>query len=464
MTRTPEQDRDRLIKALDHRAKAVATATAWYDGDHPLPAPPPTSLAATDAEAKAEYLNQARLAVTNVCQMIVDVPAEKMLIEGFRFGATPTATDQIAWRIWQRNQLDADHILTNTTALKVGSAPVLVWKGADGLAEIHVEDPSQVVVAYAPGSRRRREAALKRWVDEDGMSYVTLYRPEGVYKWVSKEKVRAGTSTVWVQRTVDGDPSWPLPNPFGQQIPMVEIRANHGLKAAAYGGGVPEFQCILTDQMRLNATVLSRLITEKHQAYIQRWASDWDYPVDEDGKPDKHAMRRAGASQLWALNSDPNSDRGVQVGEFKQANFRPFIDIEAATLKLIAAKSGTAPHAFLLGDLVNVASDALARIDARQAAKVRRHFAEMSDPWEEIMRLALIAEGAEGAGDTSSSVVWADPVERTATEQSMTATTLKAVGAPQQAVFEAMPGVTQQEARRWVIEGQTEALLSDVTV
>lgn len=464
MTRTPEQDRDRLIKALDHRAHEVREAEAWYDGDHPVPVPPSTTLAYTDPEARRAFNNMARLAVTNLLQTVVDVPAEKMLIEGFRFGETPTAADAVAWRIWQRNQLDADHILTNTTALKVGSAPVLVWKGSDGLAEIHVEDPAQAIVAYAPGSRRVREAALKRWVDEDELTYVTLFRPEGVYKWVSKLPTAPGRDAEFLPREVDGE-TWPLPNVFDGVVPMVEIRANHGLKPCAYGGGSPEFACVVNDQKRLNQTIMGMLITQEHQAFRQRWATGWDYPTMDDGKtPDKRAMQQAAASGLWALFPDPDSEHDVKVGEFSQADFRPFIDVASMDMKIIAAKSGTAPHAFLLGDLVNVASDALARIDARQAAKVRRHFAEMSDPWEEIMRLALIAEGAEGAGDTSSSVVWADPVERTATEQSMTATTLQTIGAPQQAVFEAMPGVTQQEARRWVIEAQTEALLSDVTV
>ena len=45
---------------------------------------------------------------------------------------------------------------------------VLVWPGMSGLAEVHVEDPAQAIVAYLPGSRRTREAALKRWTDDDG--------------------------------------------------------------------------------------------------------------------------------------------------------------------------------------------------------------------------------------------------------------------------------------------------------
>lgn len=455
--RTPEQERDRLLKALDSRASLVAEREAWYSGDHPIPTPPPGTLARTDNEARAAFNAMARLAVTNMTQTVVDVPAEKLLVEGFRFGESPTSTDQAAWRIWQRNQLDADHILTNTEALKVGSAPVLVWPGMSGLAEVHVEDPAQAIVAYLPGSRRTREAALKRWTDDDGSVFVTLYTPTAIYKWGRAD--RPGAAGQWTERQGESDSAWPLPNPLGV-VPMVEVRANHGLKASPFGGGLPEFQSVIVDQQRLNATVMGMLITQEHQAFRQRWASNWDYPTLEDGTtPDKAAMLRAAASGLWALQ--PSDDmRDVKVGEFSQADFRPFIDVIGMWMKVIAAKSGTAPHAFLLGDLVNVASDALARIDARMAAKVRRHHAEMADPWEEVMRLALAIEGDPKAADTSSSIVWADPVERTATEQNMSATTRQSVGAPKRAVFEALPGVDAQEAERWTIEVEAEALLA----
>ena len=41
----PSDERNRLIKALDGRAKAVKEADDWFEGRHPIPTPPPNTAA-----------------------------------------------------------------------------------------------------------------------------------------------------------------------------------------------------------------------------------------------------------------------------------------------------------------------------------------------------------------------------------------------------------------------------------
>ena len=451
---------NKLSKALDARARDVAEANAWYSGDHPLPEPPSNTAAASDGEAKAAFRKMAALAVTNFIPAVANVPAARLNLEGFRFSQSRTASDAEAWTIWRRNFLDGDSDLSQKAALVTGSAPVIVWPGPDGLAEITVEDPAQVIVAYEPGSRRRRMAALKRWTDDTGRTLATLYTADGIRKYRSTTTtpqtnlvvpLPTGTTT-WEARLVPGE-TWPLPNPLGV-VPVVELRANAPLAASPYGGGVPEFAGQVNDQRKINQTVMNMLVTMEYQAFRQRWVTDWDYPTNEDGSPNKAAMVKAGAARLMVFNNEDGTT--PKVGEFAQADFRPFIEAIEFWVNTISTGSGTPPYAFTLGNMMNVAADMMARIEGVQSDKLKVHSRAFGEAWAEVMRLALRIEDNKKAADPAITAVWGEFDRRTATEQANLAQIASGLGAPKRAVYAMLPGVDQAEADRWVVEAQAD--------
>lgn len=459
----PVKELQRLCEALDARAVKVAECEAWFDGEHPIPSPPPNTAAVVDGEAKRAFVAMSRLAVTNMLPPIVRAPAKKLRVEGFQFGETSVSTDKEAWAIWQRNYLDADSPAANMTAVKTGQAFGLVWPDSDGLATITMEDPSQCIVAYEAGSRRRRRSALKRWIDEDGSTCATVYLPNALYKFRSATS-RGADSTVmrfavgpmtFEPREVAGE-EWPLHNPLGV-VPLVELAVNRTLKPSPFGGGVAQFAGQLNEQRKINATVMNLLVTLENQAFRQRWTSGWDYPLKDDGTPDLAAIQKASASRMWTLQGED-----VKVGEFSQADFRPFLDVLNFWTRTIAFSSSTPPDAFLLGELVNVADGAVARLEGSHIAEVQSLADSLGEGYEELMRLALLIEDNPKAADMSSSVRWADFERRSATEQMGVAKDLKELGAPAQAVFSAVPGTTQQEASRWVAQSAGSTTLAAV--
>lgn len=439
-----------LCKALDERAREVERAEEWYEGDHPIPLPPPNTAAASQREARIAFETMARLGVTNFIPPIVDVPAASLRVEGFRFAGSPVSSDAEAWTIWQRNFMDADSDLAIKTALKTGQAFALVWADADGLATITVEDPEQCIVMYEAGSRRKRKAGLKRWTDETGGVCATLYTAEAVYKFRQTRNDSTG-KVEWLPREIDGE-AWPLPNPYGF-VPLVELRANPELKASLFGGGEPEFAKQVNEQRKINQTVLNLLVTMDHQSFRQRWVTGWGAPTKPDGTPDADQVKKASAALLWTFE-DPD----VKVGEFSQADLRPFLEVVTAWVKVIASTSGTPPYAFLLGDMINVAADSLARIEGIKAGKVKAHARNFGESFAEIIRAALAVEGNPKASDTAAAVVWAEFEERTATEQAALAVTMRDLGAPKEVTFSTLPGVSQAEAARWV----TSSLADDL--
>lgn len=453
-----------MCKALDRRTQDVMAAEDWYDGNHPIPAPPANTFPATDREARIAFDNLSRLAITNMLPPIVDTPASKLRVEGIRFSKdAPRDAADTAWAILQRNHFDSDSDLLIHTAFRTGSTFALVWVDAAGQATITAEDPTQCIVKYAAGSRRQRAAGLKRWVGFDGYDYANLYLPNEVYKFRSRQAAgsplqvqtswTAGQgvylSDSWEPRQIDGE-AWPMVNPYGF-VTLIEGRVNTTLRPAMYGGGKPEFAKQLTLQRQINANTMNMLVTAEHQAFRQRWVVGWAPPVDENGNPDRMTIMKASAAALSIFNGrNPEESQNIRTGEYGQADFRPFLDINGSIIKAMASTSMTPPYAFLIGDMINVAADALARIDGQHTTKVRAHARNLGEFVEEITRAALLVEGRNDlAADTQTSTIWAEIAERTATEQAALAMQMKDAGVPREEVFAAFPEVDQQTAARW---------------
>ncbi len=69
----------------------------------------------------------------------------------------------------------------------------------------------------------------------------------------------------------------------------------------------------------------------------------------------------------------------------------------------------------------------------------------------EIMRLEALAAGESARAEALAlgSVVWRDPHFRTDAQYSDSLVKLKAVGVPDEALWERIPGVTPDEVERW---------------
>jgi hypothetical protein len=337
-----------------------------------------------------------------------------------------------------------------------------VWADVDGLAEITVEDPTQMIVAYEGGSRRRRAAALKRWVADDGRWMTTLYRPDGIYKWRSnraQSATGAASPTAppggWAERRDDRDRDWPVRNPLGK-VPVIEFRANPTLRPQPYGGGRAEFARVISDQDRINHTLFDRLCTAHWLGFPQRWIKGWDAPEDEDGNVDTAEALRFIKRSFWALNDD------AEPGQFPAADFLSFIKAFESDVASMLATTSTPPYYSPFGQLVNISADSLKAIEAGFIAKCESHALNFGESWEEVMRLALQVEDDPRAKDTSSQVIWRDIENRTWGQTVDAAVKMLTLGVPAEALWSKLPGVTDQDIVRWKAMLATDALTADL--
>lgn len=435
---TPEAMLNRLLVALDERQRSVKQLEAYYEGDHPLPVMP-TSNAALQAETAYRRLLQ--MGRTNWVKLVADAPAERLQVTGFRSGLEQAADAEV-WGIWQANQLDADSALVHSTALVTGQAFALVWADANGQPKITPEHPSQCIVAYERGTRRERAAGLKAWRDDSGKICATLWTRDWVLKYESEKESESLIGNDWVRRETPGEP-WPARNPLGV-VPLVEFRANPSLRPAVLGGGCGEFEPVLDIQDRINRVLFTRLLAGEFGAFRQRWVVGMDLEVDaETGRVDEPF--RAAIDRLWMVD-DPD----VKFGEFSATDLRPFIDAVEADVTHLAAITKTPPH-YLLGKEVNISAEALKASEAGLVAKTARHRDQFSEAWEEVLRLAVAVRDPKDprAQDLASMVIWRDIEQRTWGETVDAILKMQALGVPQEALWERLPGVTPQDIARW---------------
>lgn len=443
-----EQLRDRLLKELSARAKRVGELECYRDGRHPLPEGLTQARGRKAQEMRKLFERLLKESRSNWCGLIVDAVDERLAVDGFRFGGQQQAAEDV-WEIWQANQMDAESLLVQGSALSTGQAFVTVWPGRSpgDYPTITPEHPSEVIVAYQAGTRSQRRAALKSWTDDDGFRNVTLYEPGFLWKWQSSKRLtgfagqfHAGELS-WEPRQ-PADEQWPLPNVLGV-VPVVEFAANPRLRPAPFGGGVAEFEGVIDIQDRLNETVFGRLLATHFSAYRQKWATGLEIPTDEEGRPIEPFD--SAITKVWAASSTE-----TKFGEFSEADLNNYLGAADADIQHMAAISRTPPH-YLLGKMVNISGDALKAAETGLVSKCSRHKRFFGEAHEEVARLAIRAWKPDDvrAMDVRAEVIWRDTESRSEAERVDALVKLVSLGVPQEVLWARIPGVTQEEIRRW---------------
>jgi hypothetical protein len=363
----------RLSAALDAQAAEAAVYTAYDEGHHPLQFAT-SKFRETFGSLFSEFAD-------NWCPVVVDSSNERLQVQGFRFGSRGYEGDKAAWDIWQRNNLDADSGLCHREAIKTGTAFVIVDQGDP--PRITVESPAEVIVAHAPGDRRLRIAALKRWIDYDRIHHATVYLPEGTYRFRTREPIEVGQEVRW-----EPDDPEHVPNPFGTVIPVIPMRNNPSM----IRGGRSDLAVVIDLQNAVNKIVTDMLVASEYAAFRQRWATGVEIPVDPDtGRPNSEPYLSS-ISRVWTI-----PDEAAKFGEFDVTDLGNYVKAVETLIQHLAAQTRTPPHYLTAGLGQWPSGDSLKASEAGLVAKVKRKQIDFGEAWEEAMRLAFLAQGDDDA-------------------------------------------------------------------
>jgi len=403
--RTAEDWRTLLFDRLEAQRARVRFYEDYYDGTHPLQF-------ATGKYREAFGALFSAFA-DNWCQLIVDSAVERLKVVGFQIGGD---SSDDAWEIWQRNALDSESVIAHTEAGKCGRAYLLVDPN-DGEPRITVEHPEQVIVAHDPADRRKRLAALKKWLGDDGFQYVTLYLPDAVFKWESTEPVGLGEGSEieWVEREGSGTNVYEV-------VPMIPLENKPGLLGKAHSDLEPAIQL----QNAVNKLCSDLIVTSEYGAFPQRVATGVEVIRDpETGKPVREDEQTAAMSRLWKYEKPE-----VTVTSLPAADLSNFVVAIDMLIQHLAAQTRTPPH-YLLAKMVNASGDALSTAEAGLVSKCKEKQLFFSDAWEEAIALALGGD----VGQAECEAIWANPERVSQTQLADAAVKKKSVDVPEEMLW-----------------------------
>lgn len=398
---------------LDAAIPALRKRDDYYEGKHPL--------AFATSRFRSTFGGLFGAFSDNWCPIVVDASAERLHVEGFRFGGADT-DDAEAWKVWQANGLDAASQVAHTEAVKLSRVYALVEPGAEGKpARITIEHPMQMIVAHAEGDRAIREAALKRWRRRDGKILATVYLPDAVYKFETEAAYPDGMPSEGV-KWIERQGTAPIvPNPYGV-VPVVPLYNEPSL----LHGGKSDLDSVMRMQDAVNKLVMDMIVASEFAAFRQRWATGIELPEDADGQPMSEQKFLSSVASVWTVE-----DENAQFGEFSASDLKNYTTAVAMLVQHMAAQTRTPIH-YLLAEMVNLSADAIRAAEAGLIAKVRRKMLHFGEAWEEVMRLATGKPLDTGDGETR----WGDPENRSHAELADALVKAKMIGIPEEMLWE----------------------------
>lgn len=474
---TPEEWRAELLGRLARRAPAIRHFESYYDGDH--------RLAFTTKKFREAFGDLFSALSDNWCGVVVDASVERLEVQGFRYGDDDEA-DSDAWAIWQANGLDAEITTAFETSVATGYGYLLVSPGDDGgPARITVEHPLEMIVAHMPGDRRRRAAALKSWVDEEGHALATLYLPGAVHKWRSERPlVSQGEQHARLedaldpQRPKDPERGW---RPVLAEQPTEQLREvrwaprddetdEDGFAGVNPAGRVPvvpllnrptmaglgrsDLKSAVPIQDAVNKLCADMIVASEFAAFRQRWASGIEVPRDpETGEP----VRKVFDAAIDRMFATPNAE--AKFGSFEASDLSNYVSGVEMWVQHLAAQTRTPPH-YLLGQSGAFPSgESLKSTETGLVAKVRRKQVVFGEALEETLRLAFrfAKPDDDRAESLNAETLWRDPESRSEGELVDGLTKLATIGVPRRALWERL-GASPQQIARWETLVATESL------
>lgn len=372
----------RLYRVLQDRQDEMQLYRDLVDDNH---AP------ANTQERSQRFAMLAGLSTTNLTGLVVEATAERMEVEGFRFGDNPDG-DKDAWRIWQASDFDAGSADAITHALVYGRCPISV--DPDG-PRLLVEDPRQVVVAYSTDGRRNRLAALKVFMDEwTGSRFATLYLPGNIYRYQDERQANpgAGVEPSWVYRDLVSAPAV-SGNPLGE-VPFFELR-NRPL-----GRTRSEIANIVIPQQRLNQAVFNTDAVAEYGAFRQKWVTGIEVPRDPiTNQP--VAPYEAHIAKLFV-----SEDSEARFGDFNPTDLSGYLKLGQEIASHVARISRV-PVTYFLTEVSNLSAEALALLVSGLVKKCERRVKGYEPAFEGAMRLAFKSLNDPRASQMDAEVRWA---------------------------------------------------------
>lgn len=350
---------------------------------------------------------------SNWMGVIVEAMEERLDVQRIRFRSDAGDPDEdlndYIWNALLQNEMEQLQNDTFNGGLVEGRSYVIVWPDEILGARIDFQPAQNIWASYHPDDSRVIDRAIKRWVTDEGSQRLTLYTRDFLYKYkidatstdVDPEEVQP-RDTGWVpfEPADSGDPSWPLPNPFGE-VPMVEFW-NRGRKS--------ELRDVIPLQDALNKTLRDMMVSNEYAG------QPVTYIVTSNEEPDGGWIASPGT--VWHVQPEVNFEGDVlptEVGTLDATLPDGFIATSETFLQHMAAISRTPAHYFYLSSKQGGRGDAPSGEALRVAEtgllkKIQKLQALWGLRWMRVGRLIAMTQGFNTEIPLLGETVWTHPL------------------------------------------------------
>lgn len=445
-----------MLTELERRAASARLNRLYLNGNCPHPR------AITQARLTKSYNALMPMAGAPWASLAVDSVLDRLEVGGIRTG--DKQADQDLWRmVWQANAMDSESKLGHQSVMTNGRAYATIWPDADGNPEVVLDSSEQMIVMYAEGRHqpRHRIAALRYWSDEDDSDrkYMTLYRADGLYKFVEAreqadrdEHVKVGGTYFKMREEIGRDglvEPWPLENPF-RVVPVVEIATNRQLQAGSFPYARGEFSHCLGLLDRINLLTFLGLVVAVWMGFPLRYMIGDKILRDDDNNP------------IPPFEGKPNElaqieNPAAKIGQLEAADRKNLSIFDE--LSQFAAVTKTPAHYFPNSTgLSNISADMIRALEGGLHAKVDGiHKPFVGQGTEEVLRVGGLMLPSPIEVPPEASIWWIDKQSRSLAEAADAAGKLKDI-LPPLFIAEKFLGLTQEEIGRIESEGMGNAL------
>lgn len=383
---TPQEWFTVLSERLKNRHVRLWSVERYVNGNAPLPE------GAT--EVREAYEKWQKMARADFPSLVVDAPAERMNIAGFRVGDDASDNDA-ARALWRRSLMESASNDITRDMLVFGVAYAMASPTVSGAVLTH-ESPYTCIVDMDPLIPSRVRAGLKVWHDL-GADYAVLHLPGMIYYYERPATQRTNM----------------LITPSGMMLPSASQSGWQFIRSAKSGidvvpmvqflnrGGVGEFE-LLTDLLdRINWVVLQRLLIIAMQAFRQRALSGELPETDEEGNViDYETMFTPGPDALWTL------PEGVEIWESQPGDVSQILQAVKDDIRELSAVTRT-PMSVLSPDSANQSAEGASLMREGLVYKVEDRQRRMAPFWNALVSMGLTLDG----NPAEVQVQWA-PAER----------------------------------------------------
>jgi hypothetical protein len=357
------------FNALKNKQKPYDKLWAYYDGDQPLKY--------TSSKLHEVFKRMDAHFEQNWCAVVVDSCLDRINLARLTVANNPTA-EALLNEDWARLELGLEDDSVHLGALVCGESFIIAWPDPSDpqqQSEAYYNDPRLCHVEYDPEHPRKKKFAAKWFVDAQGKRRITLYYPDRLEYYVSRDKAEH------VSEADNFVPDAALPsaaNPKGV-IPVFHFtRERRAIRS--------ELKNVLTPQDAINKLLTDMLVAAEFGAYRQR------YIISAEDPDQLLANLRNAPNEIWSIPSATNEDQPTEVGEFAQTDLSGYLDAIDRMASAVAVISRTPKH-YLMRQGGDPSGEALIAMEAPLVKKCKQYIERWQSTWREVAAFVLSLKG-----------------------------------------------------------------------